>query len=322
MAPMKHDRELQWIPISKIIQNEKNPRDKVHFSEAELASLRNSIQTHGILQPVIVRPYDDDMFLLLDGERRYTSAKQLGKVKELPAIIVNRMSDHDEVVVMYNVHTQHRGWEMADELRALKELMERDGNLSERDLATELGMTVTTLKDRLRVLNMGDEVVAQIGKEDLDYSSVLRVDQVATTLEKRRPDLVEALGGRKGVTRKLLAKAKARKGISQELVEIKRDLADVYEVSDEAVRQYVLKPEATKHELRKQTVSLEEKRKVQDFSKELRRWEREIRTFRIDLAATPNLRELRKALASLVDAAQGLEERVLEASSKQSRQAR
>lgn len=319
MAPMSHKRDLKWIPVNKIIQNEKNPRDKIHFTEDELASLRHSISTHGVLQPVIVRPYDDDMFLLIDGERRLTSAKQLAKVKELPAIVVNKMSDHDEVVVMYNVHTQHKGWEKADELRALKELMERDGDLSDKALAAELGMTITTLKDRKNVLAMGDDVVARIGRDDIDYSSAMRIAQVASSLEKRRPQLTEELGGKQGLTRKLLTKAKVRKGISQELVELKPDLADVDEVSDEAVRAYILKPEATKHHLRKHVTSLEEKRKVEGLARELRRWEREIRTFRIDLEATPNLRELRKGLASLIEAAQALEERVVEATSKRSR---
>lgn len=318
MAPMSHKRDLKWIPVNKIIQNEKNPRDKIHFTEEELAALRHSISTHGVLQPVIVRPYDDDMFLLIDGERRLTSAKQLGKVKELPAIVVNKMSDHDEVVVMYNVHTQHKGWEKADELRALKELMERDGNQSDKALAAELGMTITTLRDRKNVLAMGDDVVARIGRDDIDYSSAMRIAQVASALEKRRPQLTEELGGKQGLTRKLLTKAKVRKGISQELVELKPDLADVDEVSDEAVRAYISKPEATKQHLRKHVTSLEEKRKVEGLARELRRWEREIRTFRIDLEATPNLRELRKGLASLIEAAQALEVRVVEATSKRS----
>jgi hypothetical protein len=53
---------------------------------------------------------------LIEGERRWTSAK----IEEIPAVVVGRMNDHDELVVMFQVHTQHRGWEVAEQLNAIR----------------------------------------------------------------------------------------------------------------------------------------------------------------------------------------------------------
>lgn len=308
-APIKHDRELKWLEVEKIIKNERNPRSKEHFEPAQLHTLRNSIETHGILEPVIVEPYDDDMFLLIEGERRWTTAKMIG-IKEIPAVIVNKLDEHDEVVVMFNIHANRRGWEMAEELRSIKELKERDGHLGDDDLAKELGMSPQKLRERLTVLGMGDRVVAQIAKSDFDYSSALRTKQVTQRIARKRPELVERLGGEKAVEDKFLRKAKERKGISQELVEASRELADPSALSDAAVERYLEEPAATIREVR--TTQHAQKRKVDDLAKELRRVEREIMLFDATLEEAPNLRVLRGALSSLIGTAQELEERVVE----------
>src|SRR4051812_47533018 len=93
------NRELLWIPRDKIIKNERNPRQKASFSVENLAPLQASIEEHGILEPLMTQNYDDDMYLLLEGERRWTVAGNLG-IKEVPAIVVNRLDEHDQVVTM------------------------------------------------------------------------------------------------------------------------------------------------------------------------------------------------------------------------------
>ena len=125
-------------------------------------------------------------------------------------MIVSKMDEHEQVVVMFNVHTQRRGWEMAEELTALKELKARNGHLKEDELARELGISPATLRDRLQVLALGDEVITDIASEKLDYSSALRSDQLAKSITRTRADVAEQLGGEGGVRKHLLTKAKKR----------------------------------------------------------------------------------------------------------------
>jgi ParB family chromosome partitioning protein len=306
--PIKRDRKFEWLPVDKIIPNDKNPRRKEHFTPGELARLRSSIEGLGVLEPIIVEPYRDDLFLIVEGQRRWTSAKIDG-IKELPAIVVNRMDEHEQLLTMFNIHVNRRPWEMAEELLALKELLERNGRVSEEELSKELNMSRQTLRERMTVLGMGDEVVGQIAKGDIDYSSALRSAQLAKSLERNRPDVVKDAGGAEAVAKQFVQKAKVRGGISQELVEGRRDLADAESgLSDAAVSEYIKKPEMGIREVR--TKALEEARKVDDLNKDIHRLEARLRSFDADLGEAPNLRPLRGALGSLIDAAQGLEGKV------------
>jgi ParB/RepB/Spo0J family partition protein len=314
MSPkFKRDRELKWIPISRIIPNENNPRDQQHFTKEALLPLRASVETHGLLEPILVQPYKDgprdDRYLINEGERRYTVATDLG-LKEMPAIITNRLDDHDQVTLMFNVHANRKGWEMAEELNAIKMLRERNGHMSDAEMARELGMHQATYRERVQVLEMGEQVVTDIAKSQYEYSSALRVRQITNTLEKKRPDIVKQEGGPKAVQKKLLQKARV-KGVSQELVEARKDMGDVKAVPDEVVRSYISDPKARLHDVRRG--QLAERRKAEGLAKELGRVERNIRDFDVDLDEVPNLRALRQVLAGLVDAATELESRVARA---------
>ena len=79
----------------------------------------------------------------------------------------------------------------------------------------------------------------------------------------------------------------------------------------ETVTEYIQKPAVGIREVRGR--SLQEARKVDSLSKELHRLERVVRTFDAELDEAPNLRALRGALSSAIDALQQLEERVVEA---------
>jgi ParB/Sulfiredoxin domain len=136
-------RDLVWISPELIVPNDNNPRQAGAFMPDELVSLRRSIMSHGVLEPVIITPYKGDTYKLVEGERRWTSAR----------------------------------------------LMEANPEKTDEELAAELGVSLGTFRDRRQVLSMGDGVVMQIGRGEIDYYAALRTDQVSKTLAKRRPDL-------------------------------------------------------------------------------------------------------------------------------------
>jgi ParB/RepB/Spo0J family partition protein len=309
-------RDLVWISPEKIVPNDNNPRQTAAFTPDELVSLRRSIMSHGVLEPVIVSPYKGDTYKLIEGERRWTSAK-LEMIKEIPAIVVGRMDDHDELVVMFNVHTQRRGWEVAEQLNAIKQLMGANPQRPDEELAAELGISLNTFRDRRQVLGMGDAVVMQIARGEIDYYAALRTDQVSKTLSRRRPELTKEIGGEAAVRTRLLSKAKNRKGMTRELENIRQDAADTGAVPDEVLKTYLEKPRATLAEARTEAKSLTERRAVEDLVKEIRHLSSDLRRFDVDLHEAPNLHDLRRALASLIDVAQGVEERIVAVSIEQ-----
>ena len=303
------NRELKWIPVEMIIKNDLNPRDQAAFSPDELEGLRYSVRAHGILDPVIVTPYDD-LYKIIEGERRHTCAKLEG-FKEIPCYVVPNMSDHDEVVTMFQLHMQRRGWEFAEQLSAIKRLMDENGDMSHEQLAAELGMNVRTLKDRLDLLEMPPDVVRSIAKGELDPYVALRAGQAAKTLDRHRPELIERLGGVPAVQEKLVQKGKHQgKGKTREFEQIRAEARDTEVTPDPVLEAYIENKDLSLLDARRKAATLEERRAVEELSKRVMGMEKELKQFRIDLASAPNLRELRRALGSLAETALDLEFRV------------
>ena len=80
---IKRSKTLSLIPIEKIQPNINQPRKT--FSEEELTELKNSIESKGLLQPIIVRE-KGGYYEIVAGERRWRAA-QLAQLHEIPALI-------------------------------------------------------------------------------------------------------------------------------------------------------------------------------------------------------------------------------------------
>ena len=82
------NEEIKKIPIDHIIPNRFQPRTV--FDEEKIEELSRTIHTHGIIQPIVVREFEQDTFEIIAGERRWRAMKKLGWDKA-PAIIKNLM---------------------------------------------------------------------------------------------------------------------------------------------------------------------------------------------------------------------------------------
>lgn len=88
------------LRISEIDPNPSNPR--LLFPKEELERLAESIDLEGILVPITVFQ-KNNRFVLVDGERRFRCARELG-LEKVPALIVEEKSEHDVLVQMFNIH--------------------------------------------------------------------------------------------------------------------------------------------------------------------------------------------------------------------------
>ncbi|MGG6294888.1 ParB/RepB/Spo0J family partition protein [Leptolyngbya sp. AN02str] len=148
------DQELaRQIPWSAIALPEKQPRR--YFDEAALEKLAVSIQEHGILEPLIVRPIANERYSLVAGERRYRAAK-LANLEKVPVVIRNL--------------TDEQAWELA----LLENVQRQDLNVVDRvdavlqELAFKLGCSVSEAKSvlyRLENENKGKVTRHESGNE-------------------------------------------------------------------------------------------------------------------------------------------------------------
>lgn len=100
-------QSLKMISPGDISPNPENPR--LIFRQEEMESLMLSIDRYGIQVPVTVYK-DGGGYFLIDGERRWRCASKLG-LREIPAIVQDKPSELENLVLMYNIHALREQWD-------------------------------------------------------------------------------------------------------------------------------------------------------------------------------------------------------------------
>lgn len=140
---------LQDLPIGAIEPNPNQPR--VHFDEDSLVELAASIRELGVLQPILVRPVDDDRYQLIAGERRWRAARRAG-LDTIPALI--RLSDDLGSVEQSLVENLHReDLNALEEAAAYQQLVE-DFELTHDQVAQRVGKSRAAVTNTLRLLQL------------------------------------------------------------------------------------------------------------------------------------------------------------------------
>lgn len=110
------------MKISEILPDKNQPRK--YFGVEKMASLRDSIKKHGIITPLIVqKDSKSGKYLLIDGERRYRAATELG-LKEVPIQEVSPKNDFLRLVEQFHIQEQHESWTATEKAMAIVEISE------------------------------------------------------------------------------------------------------------------------------------------------------------------------------------------------------
>ena len=150
---IKRSKTLSLIPIEKIQPNINQPRKT--FSEEELTELKNSIESKGLLQPIIVRE-KGGYYEIVAGERRWRAA-QLAQLHEIPALI-KELTDIEvlEIAIIENI--QRSNLNPYEEALGYKQLLEKF-NYTQEELASNLGKSRVYITNLTRLLNLPDSVL-------------------------------------------------------------------------------------------------------------------------------------------------------------------
>lgn len=149
------------LDLNDILPNRFQPRIK--FSEESIIELSESIKEHGVIQPIIVRPIGDK-YEIIAGERRYKASVLAGK-DTIPAII-SSLNDKDcaEVALIENV--QRRDLSAIEEAVSYKKILDM-GYLTQEQLAIKLGKSQSAVANKIRLLNLCDEVQEALMEEQI-----------------------------------------------------------------------------------------------------------------------------------------------------------
>ena len=143
---------IQMISIEHVIPNRFQPR--LTFDEQGLNELSASIKEHGIIQPLVLRKLGDK-YEIIAGERRYKAATIAG-LTEVPAIISN-LDDNQSAEVALVENVQRKNLTSIEEAKSYKKILEK-GYLNQDQLAKKMGVTQSTIANKLRLLNLTEEV--------------------------------------------------------------------------------------------------------------------------------------------------------------------
>ena len=142
-----------FIDIDLISANKTQPRK--NFDEQKILQLSQSIQEHGIIQPLILNKTGDDTYSIVAGERRWRAAK-LANIKEVPAIIMN-LSDKEILEISLIENIQRQDLNPIEEALAYKRLI-NDFNLTQEELSVKIGKSRTAITNCMRLLNLDSRV--------------------------------------------------------------------------------------------------------------------------------------------------------------------
>lgn len=149
------------LPILQIEPNPLQPR--VTFDPGHLQELANSIQTNGIIQPLIVRRKDSH-FELIAGERRLRAAKLAG-LTEVPVVVQDYTDDRLlEIALVENI--QREDLNPIETAQALERLV-REMHLSHEEIATRTGKDRTTITNMIRLLRLPADVQLLVAERRL-----------------------------------------------------------------------------------------------------------------------------------------------------------
>ena len=164
------DDGVQQIAIDRIIANTYQPRSE--FDQAALEELTASVQAHGVLQPVMVRPRGGGRFELIAGERRYRAARQAGLTR-IPAV-VRQMTDEESLTVALIENIQREDLNAMEAARGYKQLLDQFG-LTQVELARQLGKSQSTVAYALSLLRLSSEMQDSIstGQLSMEHGKVL-----------------------------------------------------------------------------------------------------------------------------------------------------
>lgn len=158
---MNEERKVVQLNVDDILPNRFQPRIK--FNEDAILELSESIKEHGVIQPIVVRQIDDK-YEIIAGERRYKASLMAGK-QTIPAIITD-LNDRDSAEVALIENVQRKDLTPIEEAVSYKKILDM-GYLTQEALADKLGKTQSTIANKLRLLNLDEDVQEALLEEQI-----------------------------------------------------------------------------------------------------------------------------------------------------------
>jgi ParB family transcriptional regulator, chromosome partitioning protein len=173
--------ELIHVPVGAIRANSRQPRRRLDAERID--ELAESIRAQGVVQPVVVRPSQEGGYELIAGERRWRAARVAG-LATVPAV-VRETDDRDSLLLALVENVAREDLSPVDEARAYAALMDEFA-LGLGEVAEQVGRSKPTVSNRVRLLELPDDVLGLVERGQLSEGHARAVLAVPDGEERRR----------------------------------------------------------------------------------------------------------------------------------------
>lgn len=148
----KKETDIMYIDIHKITPNLNQPRKQ--FNPDKINDLSESIQVHGVIQPIIVKSIDAG-YEIIAGERRWRAAKKSG-LKEIPCIIKEIDEKHHMLLAMIE-NLQREDLNALEEAKAFEHMM-KSYEMTQEEVSKNVGKSRPYIANALRLLKLPESI--------------------------------------------------------------------------------------------------------------------------------------------------------------------
>jgi ParB family chromosome partitioning protein len=151
------------LPIEFIQPGKYQPRQEI--TEQELEELASSIKTHGIMQPILVRPVTDNHYEIVAGERRWRAA-QLAAIGHIPVVI--KAADDQTAAQMALIENLQREDLNPMEMAVAFERLAREFGFTHQQISEAVHKSRVTVTNLMRLLKLSKEVKTLLARDDIE----------------------------------------------------------------------------------------------------------------------------------------------------------
>ncbi|HSG75672.1 MAG TPA: ParB/RepB/Spo0J family partition protein [Burkholderiales bacterium] len=148
---------LATLPVARIRPGRYQPRTRM--DQEALAELASSIQSQGLMQPVLVRPVDRERYELIAGERRWRAAQMAG-LQEIPAL-VREVADESALAMSLIENIQRENLNPMEEAAGLQRLVD-EFRMTHEQAADAVGRSRSATTNLLRLLRLAKPVQGMV----------------------------------------------------------------------------------------------------------------------------------------------------------------
>ena len=143
------EKGVVTLRLTEIEPNRNQPR--MNFDEDALAELADSIEKHGLIQPIVVRPTSSGVYQIVAGERRWRACRMAG-LSEVP-VVIKELDDQNYYEIALIENLQREDLNAVEEAQGYRTLIDGYG-LTQEQVAESVGKSRSAVTNALRLLNL------------------------------------------------------------------------------------------------------------------------------------------------------------------------